>query len=123
MSEQRIIRRYSHSFKQHIIGLIESGQLTIEQARQRYDIRGGSTIQGWLKSYGRYQLLSRKVRIEMPDEVDQIKALKKENRTLESALAQSQVKILALEALIAEVEADLKIDVKKSTGHGRSPQR
>lgn len=123
MSEQRIIRRYSHSFKQHIIGLIESGQLTIEQTRQRYDIRGSSTIQGWLKSYGRYELLSRKVRIEMPDEVDQIKALKKENRTLESALAQSQVKILALEALIAEVEADLKIDIKKSTGHGRSLKR
>ena len=59
----------------------------------------------------------------MPDEVDQIKPLKKENRTLKSALAPSQVKILALEALIADVEADLKINVNKPLVTGNHHQR
>ncbi len=116
MSGRVIMRRYSHSFKQHVVGLLERGELSIEQVRKRYDIRGGSTIQRWLKHFGRPHLLPQMVRIQMPDEVDRIKRLEHEKQALESALAQSHMKILTLESLLEQVEADYKIDVKKNTG-------
>ena len=121
MSGRVLLRRYSHSFKQHVVSLIESGELSIEQVRKRYDIRGSTTIQRWLKHFGRTHLLPQMVRIQMPDEIDRIKQLEREKQALESALAQSQMKILTLESLLEQVEADDQIDVKKSTG--RKPSR
>ena len=38
MPEQRIIHRYSSSFKQKVISEIESGKLTIAEARRIYSI-------------------------------------------------------------------------------------
>ena len=116
MSGRVLVRRYSHSFKQHVVSLIETGELSIEQVRKRYDIRGTSTIQRWLKHFGHTHLLPQMVRIQMPDEIDRIKQLEREKQALESALAQSQMKILTLESLIEQVETDYKIDVKKNTG-------
>jgi transposase-like protein len=121
MSGRVVVRRYSYSFKQHVVTLIESGELSIEQVRKRYDIRGACTIQRWLKHFGQTHLLPQMVRIQMADEVDRIKQLEREKQALESALAQSQMKILTLESLLEQVEADYKIDVKKSTG--RKPSR
>ena len=53
MTEQRVIHRYSSSFKHKVISEIESGQLTIEGARKIYDIPGKYTVQRWLKKYGK----------------------------------------------------------------------
>ncbi len=116
MSGQSIQYRYSAAFKQKVSAEIESGHLTISQAQKVYDIRGSGTIHFWLKRYGKNHLLNKVVRIEMKDEKDKLKELAAKNRELESALAQTQLKLLYAESLLASVEAHYDIDVKKTFG-------
>ena len=113
---EQIIYRYSSAFKQKVISEIESGDLSIEQARRIYDIRGKTTIQKWLKRVGKYDSLYKVVRIEMKGERDKLKELEKEKKQLESALAQEHLKNICLEALIDSIEEHYGIDVKKNFG-------
>lgn len=94
----RTIRRYSEAFKQQVVSEISRGEKTISQAQKVYDIRGGQTIQNWLKCAG--QPCNKIVRIETVAEVDRIKQLEDEKRQLEQALAQTQVKLLSSEAMV-----------------------
>lgn len=89
---QEIMVRYSEAFKVQVVEELEQGKvMSILEAQRKYGIKGSSTIRGWLKKYGREHLLPRKVRIEMPDEQDQIKKLKKQIRDLKLALADAKV--------------------------------
>ena len=112
----RVFIRYSESFKLQVVSEIESGSLTIEGARRRYDIRGGATVQKWLCRYGKNHLLGKVVRVERPEEKDRIKELEAKVRELESALAQSQVKLFAYESLVEVAEKHYKADFKKNFG-------
>jgi transposase-like protein len=112
---QKRLYYYSTAFKQKVISEIESGQFSIEQARKIYNIGGGSTISKWLKKYGKNHLLGKIVRIEMADEVAELKKLQKQKAELESALAKAHLKIISLESIIESAEEDLGIDLKKST--------
>ena len=107
--------RYSISFKQKVIREIESG-LGIKEARRRYDIKGGATIQGWLKKYGKNHLLSKIVRVEMKGEKDRVKELEAEVKKLKIALADATLAKDALETLIDIVNDHYHIDVKKNLG-------
>lgn len=116
MSTQvRTFNRYSQAFKQKVIEEIESGGVSISKAMEIYDIRGCGTIPSWIKRFGKNHLLNKVVRIEMKDEADKIKQLKKEKTKLESALAKAHLKILSLESIIESAEEDLGIELKKST--------
>jgi transposase-like protein len=84
--------RYSEALKLQVIGELESGRFDcIEQARRAYGIGGTNTIQKWLRKYGKRNLLGRIIRVEKPEERDQIKALKARIRELERAVADSKV--------------------------------
>ena len=52
------------------------------------------------------------MRIETPDDVDQLKTLQHQRQELESALA--HLKILALESTIAVAEKHFGVDLKKN---------
>ena len=112
--------RYSEAFKLHVVSEIDSGHLTIYSARRRYGIRGGETVQKWLRSYGKDHLLGRVVRVERPEEKDRIKELEARVRELESTLAQSQVKLFAYESLIEVAEEHYDADFKKNFGAKQS---
>jgi transposase-like protein len=116
----RVFIRYSESFKLHVVSEIESGSLTIEGARSRYGIAGCSTVQKWLRRYGKNHLLGKVVRVERPEEKDRVKELEAKVRELESALAQSQVKLFAYESLIDVAEKHYKADFKKNFGARQS---
>jgi transposase-like protein len=89
---RRHVVRYSEAFKMQVVSELESGAVgTIAEARERYDIRGGSTVQRWLRKYGKDHLRSRVVKVQTPKDRDQIKALKKRIKELEKALAATQV--------------------------------
>ena len=116
MSRRGINYRYSSAFKQKVISEIESGQLSIAKARKIYDIKSQPTIYEWLRKYGKNHLINKVVRVEMRDEKDKLKELERQKRELESALAQSHLKNLCLEALIECVEERYEVDVKKTFG-------
>lgn len=113
---QGIRTRYSEAFKQQVIAEIESTGISQNGIKERYGIGSVASVHGWLKKYGRNDLLNKVVRVETKDERDQLKSLKEEKQRLESALAQSQLKILALETLIDVAEEHYRVDIKKNFG-------
>lgn len=106
--------RYSESFKKQVIEELEQGKLrSLSEARERYGIRGGSTINAWLRKYRRDDLLPRVVRIESMKERDRIKQLERRIRQLEKALvnreidcviSESYFEVLAEEKGITDIE-------------------
>ena len=79
-----------------------------------YGIKGGGTIQKWLKKFGKNHLLNKIVRVEMKGEKDRIKELETEIKKLKMALADSTIENKALERLIEQVNEFYKTDVKKN---------
>ena len=112
--EQAIIKRYSTAFKQKVIEEIESGKLSKSGARRLYGIGGETTIQKWIKQFGKLHLLNKIVRVEMKDEVSKLKQLEKEKKELESALAQAHLKLVVFESIIEVAEEELGKDLKKN---------
>jgi transposase-like protein len=109
-----------------VIEDLERGRFaTIESARLHYGIGGSWTIQKWLRRYGRNHLLPKVVRVEKPDEADQIGQLKKQIAELQRALGQTQAQNilnqeylkLACQRLGEEVESFKK----KSDGRPCTP--
>lgn len=109
-------KRYSEVFKLKVVSEIERGKYTIGEAARVYDITGSLTIYRWLRKYGKSSLIQKTVIVQTKNESDKIKQLEKEKRELESALAKTQVKLLAMETLIDVAEAHYQIDIKKNCG-------
>ncbi len=112
--EQRIIYRYSTAFKRQVVDDIESGRFaTISMAREHYGIGGEGTIGYWIKRFGRNELLHKVVRVEKPNEKDQIRDLKQQVKKLQQLLGQKDAeKALADEFLIMACE-ELGIDIEE----------
>ncbi|GAB3225655.1 transposase [Algoriphagus aestuariicola] len=113
----REIRRYSISFKKQVVEELENGS-SIVFLQKKYGIGGADTIQNWVKSFGRYHLLNKTIRIETMDEKDRLKQLEAENRKLRDALADSIIANKCLETLIDVANQEYKTDLKKNFGTG-----
>lgn len=111
--EQRENLHYSQAFKQKVVQEIESGKLNKNQAKELYGIKGGSTINCWIKKMGKNHLINKIVRIELKDEPSKLKQLKDHTRELEKALAAAHLKISAYETYIEVVEEELSTGLKK----------
>jgi transposase-like protein len=112
----RTIKRYSIAFQRKVVSEIESGELSIGDARRLYDITGKETIQNWISKLGKNHLLNKVVRIEMKDEKERVKELEKKVRQLESALADEHIKNIVLESLVDIAREKYGIDLKKKNG-------
>ena len=110
---RRVFKRYSESFKQKVVNEIESGTLTIHQAQKQYRIGSHGTIINWLKQLGKHHLLAQRVRVETPDEVNQLTQLTADKQRLESALAQAHLKIATLESQLCQAKQLYGEDIKK----------
>ena len=99
---KRTTVRYSNCFKKSIIEEIEKNGLSIEDCRRKYGIGGSSTIQKWLKKYGKNHLLNKMVRVETLDEVQKIKALETELKNVKEAFANLSLRNLVLETYLEE---------------------
>lgn len=114
--QQRLVIRYSNSFKRHVVSELESGRFeSIGHASEHYGIKGTMTVRRWLGKFGRNHLCPKVVRVEKPDEQNQIRELKKQVRQLKEALGQTQAeKIIGEEFLkIACEEMGHDVDVFK----------
>jgi transposase-like protein len=117
----REFKRYSISFKMHVVEELEKGS-SYSYLQKKYDIRGAETIQKWVKSFGKNQLLNKTVRIETMDEKNRLKQLEAENRKLKLALADSIIANKMLESLVEVANEEYKTDLKKNFGSGASPK-
>jgi transposase-like protein len=110
--EVRTYNRYSICFKEKVVQEVSSGA-SISEVSRRYGIKGSATVQGWIKKFGREELLNKVVRIEMKGEQDRLKTLEKELQATKIALAEKAMVLDALETLIEKVNRHYSTDVKK----------
>ncbi len=119
MKQSKQTLRYSESFKLSVLKDIESNHLSFGQARLKYNIKGGSTIQGWAKKYGNFSLLNRIVMVRKPGEFDRLKEMKDEIRRLKEALADTVLDRKIAESTLEVICEDMSLDydaVKKKAG-------
>jgi transposase-like protein len=112
--KQKTIYRYSSCFKEKIVQEVAAGS-SISEVSRKYDIKGGSTVQYWIRKYVRKELLNTVIRVKMRSEDDKIKQL--EVRRLKIALADAVLAKDVLVILIEEVDKEYHTDVKKNFGH------
>lgn len=111
-TQKRTIR-YSESFKLQIIRCIEEEGLSISAVKQRYSIKGGQTIQSWIKKYGKNQLLNKIIKIQTMDERDELKRLQEENKALKIAYAELSLEHKCSEKVIELADEMFGMDLKK----------
>jgi len=68
---------------------VEREPVPIDQVRRKYGI-GGCTIQKWLRKYGNGSR-GKIIRVETPQEIDELKRLKERVKRLEKALADANI--------------------------------
>jgi len=84
--------RYSEAFKLQVLREVESGRFATRSAAYRaYGIRGSGAIERWARKYGKNHLVGKVIRVETPDELDEMKELRKKVRELEKALAEAHI--------------------------------
>ena len=111
---QRLVYNYSTAFKLQVIEQLESGRFnSINEAREHYGIGGDNTIRLWLRKYGRNHLCPKIVRVEMPDEKDQIKQLKKQIKQLQQMLGRKDAEKAISEAFLEIACEKLGEDVEE----------
>lgn len=125
---QQVVIRYSNSFKQQVIKEVEGGRFSsLFEASEHYGIKGTVTIRNWLGKYGKSHLCRKVVRVEMPNEQDEIRRLKKEVKQLKQALGQTQAENVLNQAFLEMACDELGQQVddfkkKADTGLSRLPE-
>ncbi len=78
-----------------VVRQLEEGGLFYRELQSKYGIKGAATIQRWTRRYGNGNR-GKIIRVETPQEINELKRLKERVRRLETALADANVG-LALE--------------------------
>ncbi len=85
--------RYSEAFKIQMVREIEREGLTVRYAMRKYGIRGCGTIESWLRKYGNGSR-GKVIRVETPQEINELKRLKERVKRLESLLADANIELV-----------------------------
>lgn len=99
---------------------LEEQDLPFEEIRRKYGIKGTVTVQKWVRKYGNGSR-GKMIRVEKPEEINELKRLKERVRRLESALADANID-LALERAFTELaceRAGLKVEEFKKKAAGQ----
>lgn len=94
-SEIKPAVRYSESFKMQLVRELEAGGINFNQMMRKYGVRGYGTLQRWVGRYGKGSI-GKIIRVEKPEEMNELKRLKERVKRLEGALADANLD-LALE--------------------------
>ena len=86
---------YSEAFKMEIVRELEESGASFQEIRRKYGIGGCATVQTWVRRYGN-GTRGKIIRVEKPEEINELKQLRERTRRLERALADANLD-LALE--------------------------
>jgi transposase len=78
-----------------VVRQLESSGASFEAVRRQYGIGGSSTVQQWVRRLGN-GTRGKVIRVERPEEIDELQRLKERVRRLEQSLADANID-LALE--------------------------
>ena len=110
--------RYSEAFKMGVVREIEEKDLPLEQVRRRFGIKGKTTVLKWVRKYGR-GTRGMRIRVEKPEEINELQRLRERVRRLESALADANIDV-ALERAYTQLACERAgidvVEFKKKSG-------
>jgi transposase-like protein len=96
--------RYSEAFKMQVVRELEEEDVPFATLNRKYGIKGCDTIQTWARKYGNGSR-GKVIRVQKPEEIDEVKKLKERVRLLERALADANVD-LAIERAYTEIACE-----------------
>lgn len=82
--------RYSESFKMEVVRELEEKGLYYSDQASKYGIKGKETVSKWVRKYGNGSR-GKIIRVEKPEEIEELKRLKARVRQLETALADANI--------------------------------
>lgn len=85
--------RYSEAFKMQLVREIEREGINCSEIRRKYGIRGGGTVEMWVRKYSN-GVLGKIIRVETPKDVNETKKLKDRIKRLESLLADTNLELV-----------------------------
>ena len=100
----KVIRRYSESFKLKILDELTTGKSNKSQLGKLYGINP-TTINEWIRKYNRKDLMNTRIKVETKDEITRIKQLQKEIEQLKKLLLKKDMEALVDESYL-EVAAE-----------------
>tara|TARA_Y100001963_G_scaffold150598_1_gene231968 strand:+ start:89 stop:460 length:372 start_codon:yes stop_codon:yes gene_type:complete len=100
----KVIRRYSESFKLKILDELTTGKLNKNQLGKLYGINP-TTINEWIRKYERKDLMNTRIKVETKDEITRIKELQKEIEQLKKLLLKKDLDAMVEESYL-EVAAE-----------------
>lgn len=108
-------RMYTENFKKSVVAEVESGRLSKESARVKYEIKGKSAVLNWCRQYGKLNYKPKSVSsLTMIDKLIS-QTYKKRIKELEQELSSSKLKVSYLENVVELLQEQGVIDaVKKS---------
>jgi len=111
--EQKLSYRYSNCFKRSVVHAIEQEGISLVAARLRYGIGGGSTLQRWIRQFGKNELLNKVVNVSTIEERDELSRLREENKRLKIAYAELALHHKLSESVIEISDEMFGTDLKK----------
>lgn len=108
--------KYEISFRRWLVQEIESGQLTWQEARHRFNLphRFDRNYREWQKKYSEEIILSLPL-MSAKERIDH-KKLEARIKELEKALELAQMKNVGLNMMIDIAEKDYKLEIRKKSG-------
>ena len=119
---KRSQKDYSYAFKLQVVSEVESGQLSLSQARRKYGIQGSHTVNRWVEKFGNldrpYQIRN-KMKPTPEQELlalrQRIKQLEKQNKRLNKELEKKDQKVAFFDLMIDLAEEEFKIPIRKKS--------
>ena len=96
--------RYSEAFKMAVVRELEEQDLPYERVRRKYGILGCETVQNWVRKYGN-GTRGKIIRVETPEQIDEMKRLKERVKRLEALLADASID-LAIERAYTQIACE-----------------
>jgi len=106
--------RYSEEFKRTVVEEIETGIMSVSEARRYYGIEGTMTVYRWIATYGMNDIKGRKVIVMSKKEETELITLRRQLAEASKALEDAECRAIAWESMVEAIEKDLGIPVKKS---------
>jgi transposase-like protein len=117
--------RYSEAFKREVVREVEQAELTYAEARRKYGIKGETTVVRWVRQHGNGSR-GKVIRVEKPEEINELQRLKERVRALESALGDANID-LALERAYTRMACERAgirdVESFKKKAAGKPPTR
>lgn len=106
-------QEFSKEFKMHIVHQVETGKISKEEARHKYNIKGHSSILNWQREFSR-----ERTELELKKKTTHMSKEELEDRVkeLERVLSEERLRSRAYQIYIEEIEKEVGKPIIKKSG-------